>query len=70
MWLNNDAVTNIHGMDYTAADLSDYQQGECANALQTSDGMLTAGYRYSWIENGQVAIGRTATAVFMRLTNE
>ena len=70
MWLNNDAVTNIHGMDYSAADLTDYQVDECAQALQTSDGMLTAGYRYTWVENGQVAIGRTATAVFMRLTNE
>lgn len=70
MWLNNDAVTNIYGMDYSAAELSDYQFDECAQALQTSDGMLTAGYRYTWVENGQVAIGRTATAVFMRLTNE
>lgn len=70
MWLNNDAVTQIYGMDYSAADLSDYQLSECGQALQTSDGMLTAGYRYTWVENGQVAIGRTATAVFMRLTNE
>jgi hypothetical protein len=70
MWLNNDAVTDIYGMDYSAADLNEYQLSECAQALQTSDGMLTAGYRYTWIENGQVAIGRTASAVFMRLTNQ
>jgi hypothetical protein len=70
MWLNNDAVTEIYGMDYSAADLDDYQLSECAQALATSDGMLTAGYRYTWVENGQVAIGRTATAVFMRLTNQ
>jgi hypothetical protein len=70
MWLNNDAVTNIYGMDYTAAELTEYQFGECAAAIQTTDGMLTAGYRYSWTENNQAAIGRTATAVFMRLTNQ
>lgn len=70
MSLNNSAVANIHGMDYTAADLTEYELGECAAAIQSTDGMLTAGYRYSWTENHQAAIGRTATAVFMRLTSE
>ena len=70
MWLNNDAVTDIYEMDYSAADLDDYQLSECAQAMQTRDGMITAGYRYTWVQNGQAAIGRTATAVFMRLSNQ
>jgi hypothetical protein len=62
-------VGALAGRSQSAADV-DYQLSECAQALQTSDGMLTASYRCTSIENGQAAIGRTASAVFTRLTHQ
>lgn len=65
--LNRRQTTNIMGIDWSPAALTDAQLETCVNAMSTPDGVVVAGYRYTWTENNTIAIGRTATAAYLRL---
>lgn len=66
--LNMTNTTNIAELDWSPSGLSADQVTECTQDLFTFTGLLVAGYRYNYTENGTVAKGRTVTAAFQRLT--
>ena len=65
--LNVSSTTNIAELDWSPSGLDSAQIAECTQDLFTSAGLLVAGYRYSYTENGNAAKGRTVTAAYQRL---
>jgi len=65
--LNMTTVANIAELDWTTSGLSDLQIEECTQDMFTPDGLLVAGYRYTFTENSNTADGRTVTAAYQRL---
>jgi len=65
--LNMTTVGNIAEVDWTTSGLSAVQIEECTQDLFTPDGLVMAGYRYRFTENGNTADGRTVTAAYQRL---
>lgn len=66
--INMSNTTNIAGLDWTPSGLDQAQIGECMQDLVAPSGLLVAGYRYDYTENGTAAKGRIVTAAFQRLT--
>jgi hypothetical protein len=66
--INMSSMTNIAALDWTPSGFDQAQIDECTNDLFTPSGLLVAGYRYSYTQNGTTAQGRTVTAAFERLT--
>ncbi|MEJ7600296.1 MAG: DUF6748 domain-containing protein [Kofleriaceae bacterium] len=67
--LNGSRQAYIAGIDYTDAGLSDAQLETVGNEVFEPHGLIIAGDRYTVSENGLSARGRTATAVYRRLTS-
>jgi hypothetical protein len=65
--INASGTTDIAGLDWTTSGLSADQIAECTGDLFTPDGLLIAGDRYTYTENGSTATGRTVTAAYQRL---
>ena len=65
--LNMTTTANIAALDWTPSGLSDDKVAECTQDLFAPDGLLIAGSRYNYTENGTAATGRTVTAAFQRL---
>jgi hypothetical protein len=65
--MNLTRTTDIAGIDWTTSGLTAEQIEECTGDLVTPDGLLVAGYRYTYSENGSAATGRTVTAAYQRL---
>jgi hypothetical protein len=65
--LNMTSTTNIAAMDWSPSGLSADEIAECTQDLTTPSGLLVAGYRYNYTENGTAAKGRTVTAAFQRI---
>jgi hypothetical protein len=65
--LNTPITANIAELDWSPSGLDADQIAECTQDLFTSAGLLVAGYRYSYTENGSAAKGRTVTAAYQRL---
>jgi hypothetical protein len=69
--LNNSAWANIHGLDWSYADLDDDQISKLSlEMVAQPHGILVAGNRYLFTENNQRAKGRTVTAAFRRLVDQ
>jgi uncharacterized protein DUF6748 len=67
-WTLNMAVsTDIAGVDFTPARLSDAQTEECLEEMASPSGLLVAGHRYTVYDDGDTAKGRTANAAYYRL---
>ena len=67
--LNMGRSVDIANVDFTPAGLTERQLEGCLATMSTPGGILVAGYRYAVIENGVTAMGRTATAVYDRLSD-
>lgn len=65
--MNLSRTTDIAGLDWTTSGLAPEQIEECMGDLVTPDGLLVAGYRYTYSENGTAAAGRTVTAAYQRI---
>jgi len=65
--LNMTNVVDIAEVDWTTSGLSEAQIAECTQDMFTPDGLLMAGYRYTFTENSNTADGRTVTAAYQRL---
>jgi hypothetical protein len=65
--LNMTTTANIAALDWTPSGLDTDQIAECTQDLFAPDGLLIAGYRYNYTENGTAAKGRTVTAAFQRI---
>lgn len=65
--LNTSRRANIAGLDFDAAGLSDEQLEKIGYEMFEPGGIIVAGSRYTWRENGQRVRGRTATVVYRRL---
>jgi hypothetical protein len=66
--LNGSRSANIAGIDFTGAQLDDRLLETVQGELFTDHGILFAGDRYTVHENGRTAKGRTATAVYLKVT--
>jgi hypothetical protein len=66
--LNMTTTANVAALDWSPSGLTDDQVAECTQDLFAPDGLLIAGYRYNYTENGTAATGRTVTGAFQRLT--
>lgn len=66
--LNTTTTANIAALDWTPSGLDTDQIAECTQDLFAPSGLLIAGYRYNYTENGTAATGRTVTAAFQRIT--
>lgn len=67
--LNTSRRANIAAVDFDDAGLSDEQLENLGYEMFEPGGIIVAGSRYTWRENGQRARGRTATAVYRRLVD-
>jgi hypothetical protein len=67
--LNSAQSTAIAEIDWTPAALTDRQVDGCIADMATPDGLVIAGDRYTEVVNGTVALGRSATAAYHRLTD-
>jgi eight-cysteine-cluster-containing protein len=66
--LNTSRQANIHGIDWTAGGFDDDMISKFQTEMTTRPGgVILAGDRYSFKENGQWAKGRTATAAYRML---
>ncbi len=69
--LNSSRTANVHGLDWSAAGLDDDTIGQLASDISASRaGILIAGDRYTFKQNGQSAKGRTVTAAYRRLVDQ
>jgi hypothetical protein len=66
--LNMTSTANIAAMDWSPSGLSADEIAECTQDLMTPSGLLIAGSRYDYTENGTAAKGRTVTAAFQQIT--
>jgi len=67
--LNMSLSVDIAAVDFTPAGLTEQQVEGCLASMSTPGGILAVGYRYTVIENGVTAMGRSATAVYDRLSD-
>lgn len=67
--LNTTRTTDIAGLDFTPAGMTELQVEECIQWTFAPDGLLVAGDRYTIEANGVFAQGRTVTSGFYRLGN-
>lgn len=67
--LNTSRSANIAGIDWDAGGFTGEQISTFATEMTQPGGIILAGSRYTWKENGVRAKGRTATAVYRRLQN-
>jgi hypothetical protein len=65
--LNLSTSVDIAGLDWTPSAMTEAQIEECTGDLFTVDGLLVAGARYTFTENGTAADGRTVTVAYQRL---
>ncbi len=66
--LNTSRSVNVHGIDWAAGGFDDEQISKLSTEMLTRPGgVIVAGERYTFQENGQKAKGRTATAAYRRL---
>ncbi|HSD88526.1 MAG TPA: DUF6748 domain-containing protein [Kofleriaceae bacterium] len=66
--LNTSRSVNIHGIDWSAGGFVDDQISKFVTEMTTRpSGVIVAGDRYTFKENGISAKGRTATAAYRRL---
>jgi len=68
--LNGSRDANIAALDYSTAGLTAEQLESVASEMFEPQGLIVAGDRYTVNEDGRTAKGRTATAVYRRLTVE
>jgi eight-cysteine-cluster-containing protein len=69
--LNTSRSANIHGLDWSAGGFDGDQLSKLAGEMVgTPHGILIAGDRYTFTENGQRAKGRTVTAAYRRLVDQ
>lgn len=69
--LNSSRSANIHALDWSLAGLDDDQIAELSlEMVSTPYGVLIAGDRYTFKENGRSAKGRTVTAAYRRLVDQ
>jgi hypothetical protein len=69
--LNTSRTANVHGLDWSYANLDDDQISKLANEMvSTPGGIIIAGDRYTYRENNQNAKGRTVTAAYRRLVDQ
>lgn len=57
----------ISEVDFKTADMTETELAACTAELAGSDGILIAGDRYYYTENGKAAVGRTVNVAFGRL---
>jgi hypothetical protein len=67
--LNTSRSADISDIDYAASGLSDEQIGDAVQHMFEPSGLIVAGDRYSFKISGRKGKGRTATAVYARLTD-
>lgn len=65
--LNMSMSTDIAAVDFSPAELTDDQLGECLERMATPEGLLVAGYRYTVYGDAGAAKARSATAAYYRL---
>lgn len=66
--LNTSRAANIGGIDWAYGGFDDDQVSKLVDAMTTGDsGVIFAGDRYNFKENGQWVKGRTASAAYRRL---
>ncbi len=69
--LNTSRKANVHGLDWSVAGLDDDQISKLTTEMYASPaGVIIAGDRYTYRENGQKAKGRTVTAAYRRLVDQ
>jgi hypothetical protein len=67
--LNMARSVDVAYVDFTPAGLTEPQIAGCLADMSTPGGILMVGDRYTVIENGVTAMGRTATAAYDRLSD-
>jgi hypothetical protein len=66
--LNTSNKANIHGLDFEVGGFAEDQISKMwQEMVDRPSGVIIAGSRYTWKENGQTAKGRTVTAAYRRL---
>lgn len=69
--LNTSRKANVHGLDWAVAGLDDDQIANLTTEMYASPaGVIIAGDRYTYTENGQKAKGRTVTAAYRKLVDQ
>ena len=69
--LNTSRSANVHGLDWDLAGLDEDQLSKLSTEMvATPYGIIIAGDRYTYTENGQKAKGRTVTAAYHRLVDQ
>ncbi len=69
--LNTSRSATVHGLDWSLAGLDDDQIATLSTEMVASPGgVIIAGSRYWYKENGQRAKGRTVTAAYRRLVDQ
>ena len=69
--LNTSRSANVHGLDWGLAGLDEDQLSKLSTEMvATPYGIIIAGDRYTYTENGQKAKGRTVTAAYRRLVDQ
>lgn len=67
--INLSLRADIADVDWSWGGFSEPQIEECTQAMYSPAGIVVAGYRYTVTENGNTAMGRTATAAYLRIGN-
>jgi len=67
--LDKSTSANIAAIDWSLAGLQDREIQSFNDALSTDGGVILAGDRYTYSQNGRSAKGRTATAAYSRLVD-
>ena len=67
--VNTSARADIADVDWSWGGFTEAQVAECNQAMYSPAGLVVAGYRYTVSANGNTAMGRTATAAYLRLTS-
>ena len=67
--LDKSTSANIAAIDWSLAGLEDREIASFEAMLSSDGGVILAGDRYTYSENGRTAKGRTATAVYSRLVD-
>ena len=67
--LNGSSKANIHDLDWEPAQLTSHQIDGFVEQLAAPSGIIVAGDRYTFTENGRKGKGRTVTAAYHRLAD-
>jgi hypothetical protein len=66
--LNSSRTANVHGLDWSAGGFDDDTAADLATEMVSSPaGIIIAGDRYTYTDNGSSAKGRTVTAAYRKL---